>query len=403
MRNAVLVVLLLLGGSSTAYCQTLTGSIGGAVSGGWRGNAYVDEDLRTWYRPSGGLFGDVRPSAALAWSGSRSEARVSVSGVTGSDRVRLWSVNGRGEYRASRSWTPGVTAGAREVNIEQSRMSIWVLPYLRWYSGGAYTIDFQPGWLVQTITGSSPGDTQYRGWTGLVRATYWPTDRWRLRASGYLSDSEQVAQPAGFRGSGGRLGVRYWPSDRWSVDADGGIEQVGYRLVDGSASSDGTVATTRLIAEGGLELAWQVGRRLEIFSTVRFAALDIRQGRSELESQTRGGVRLRLSSALWQRDERTSGPGIWRRSAEGYRLEVPYSGTGQLYLTGTFNDWADPGRPLRQIDDKTHAVTLELPRGRHEYAIRIVGPREQSWLELPRSVPTVSDGFGRSNGVIYVP
>jgi anti-sigma factor RsiW len=68
----------------------------------------------------------------------------------------------------------------------------------------------------------------------------------------------------------------------------------------------------------------------------------------------------------------------------------------RVELAGTFNGWGARGIALERADDGTWVASLELPRGRYEYAFVIDGER---WLPDP-SAALVADGFGGHNAVL---
>jgi hypothetical protein len=129
---------------------------------------------------------------------------------------------------------------------------------------------------------------------------------------------------------------------------------------------------------------------------------DLQQaGTTSFDVHVGAGVRWRLGRTLAGR-RATAARGLWHNADGGLRFHVPYDGDGQLYVTGEFNDWADPGVPLRPAESNRYAATLPLPPGRYEYRIRIVDDGTTRWLELPDDARTVNDGFGGVNGVCIV-
>lgn len=262
-------------------------------------------------------------------------------------------------------------------------------------------MDLQVGRSGQTRTDTSGRRSRYRSWVGMARATWWPSGRWRVRASGYWSDSERMASAPGYRGTGGRVALQFHPSARWTVGADAGLERIGYRYEATDWLLDPGRAN-RLMAEGGLRVTRRLGERVELFAQTRLLASGLRRPTDgpSWDRRARGGIRIELQGTLW-REESARQPSGWRMEDGTLRLEVPYEGPGRLYLTGSFNQWAEPGRPLRSTERGTYVITTEVPPGRHEFAIRVEGDEERSWLELPDGIPTVQDGFGRENGVLY--
>lgn len=71
----------------------------------------------------------------------------------------------------------------------------------------------------------------------------------------------------------------------------------------------------------------------------------------------------------------------------------------QVFLAGTFNEW-DPTRTPLAADGETgtYAVSLDLPKGRHEYKFVADG----EWLVDPACPDSVPNDCGSSNSVIIV-
>lgn len=393
-----LIVVLAVSG---ACAQSVTGRISGTLSGGHRSNTYLDSGLRTWFSSTDLGFLDLRSSGALAWNGSRSTLQVSASGVSGlltGDRPRAGAVHVNGSYQLGSSWTAGPLLGVRSVEIVRERRSRWIGSFVRWHPGGGFTLDLQPAWSRQTVFDSMGGERSYEGWMGLVRARYWLSGRWRIQTTGYLSDSDRPADAAGYRGSGLEAQLRYWPSAGWRLTAEADMQQIDYRF-----GGDEPGSSRQFLAEAGLELTRSVGDRAEFFARARVLGYENAESSTMMQTdqQFSGGMRMRLAKTLW-RSNRSDRRRVWQQGENGVRLRVRYEGSGRLYLTGSFSDWDDPGRPLERIEEGIWGLTMELPEGRYEYAIRVVGDERRDWLELPESALVVDDGFGRENGVLYI-
>ena len=71
-------------------------------------------------------------------------------------------------------------------------------------------------------------------------------------------------------------------------------------------------------------------------------------------------------------------------------------------LVGDFNAWSRDATPLaEETRDGTWVVSVELPRGRHEYAFVVRGSTEERWAADPSSLP-VRDDFGTESSVVTV-
>lgn len=71
-------------------------------------------------------------------------------------------------------------------------------------------------------------------------------------------------------------------------------------------------------------------------------------------------------------------------------------------LIGDFNDWAKDATPLIESGgDGTWTVSLQVPRGRHEYAFLVRRPSGVEWVADPFATP-VRDEFGTASSVVTV-
>ena len=70
----------------------------------------------------------------------------------------------------------------------------------------------------------------------------------------------------------------------------------------------------------------------------------------------------------------------------------------EVCLVGSFNLWRVCETPLRRVADGTWQVTMDLPRGRHEYMLVVDG----QWLTDPAARLKVDDGFGHQNAVLVL-
>ena len=71
-------------------------------------------------------------------------------------------------------------------------------------------------------------------------------------------------------------------------------------------------------------------------------------------------------------------------------------------LVGDFNAWARDATPLAEhADDGTWVVSVELPRGRHEYAFVVRREGDERWAADPFALP-VRDDFGTESSIVTV-
>lgn len=74
----------------------------------------------------------------------------------------------------------------------------------------------------------------------------------------------------------------------------------------------------------------------------------------------------------------------------------------QVWLVGDFNGWAKTATPLsRDASGNAWAVSVDVPRGRHEYAYIVSDGRSERWIADPRS-RLVRDEFDTESSVLHV-
>jgi hypothetical protein len=86
-----------------------------------------------------------------------------------------------------------------------------------------------------------------------------------------------------------------------------------------------------------------------------------------------------------------AGPGTVR-----YEFTVRAARAQTVCLAGDFNDWKVCEAPLTRIGEDTWSITVDLPRGRHEYMFVI----DDQWIPDPHAVGYSDDGFGSRNSLI---
>jgi len=81
-----------------------------------------------------------------------------------------------------------------------------------------------------------------------------------------------------------------------------------------------------------------------------------------------------------------------------YRFTVRAAAAGRVCLAGDFNDWQVCEAPMRRVGEDTWSITINVPRGRHEYMFVI----DDRWVPDPNAMGYADDGFGSRNSVLVV-
>ncbi len=91
-----------------------------------------------------------------------------------------------------------------------------------------------------------------------------------------------------------------------------------------------------------------------------------------------------------------SGPTV---TEDGVVFRLKYPEARQVAIVGSFNQWDKDKDALFGPDgDGIWRITLSLKDGRYEYLFLIGG---EKWMQDP-AVPSVDDGLGGRNSVIYI-
>ncbi|SRR5258705_7691177 len=81
-----------------------------------------------------------------------------------------------------------------------------------------------------------------------------------------------------------------------------------------------------------------------------------------------------------------------------YRFTVKAAQVREICLAGDFNQWKVCDAPLSRVAEGVWSITIDLPRGRHEYMFVIDG----KWVTDPNAMGYSTDGFGNRNALLVV-
>jgi 1,4-alpha-glucan branching enzyme len=89
------------------------------------------------------------------------------------------------------------------------------------------------------------------------------------------------------------------------------------------------------------------------------------------------------------------------RKTDGGRIEFRFvrPAPGPVYLVGDFNDWNDGSHPMKQEEDGTWFLSLELPPGEYAYKFFSSG----DWFNDPEADYYRPNVWGSSDSVVTVP
>lgn len=414
MRKALTGWMLLLGWgllAGGAVGQHVSGALSLTSLAGYQTNPYLDPVLGEWDPSVSPGFVAVDPAVALRFATPKlqldlaGQARLD-PGRPEQATVPLVRVSGAGQYALASRWQVGGSAGRSWYRLNAERDTWWALPALTWQPGARSALTVRGGVAGRRNALASGSTSRQTSTVGVLEGRLWLTDRWRGQLSVYRSNSRTATGATTYGGTGITASTTYWWTSRLALRGHATFERVNYDIaqpVEGAgAPAAPSVTVSDRLWRGGGEVRWTVHDPVALFARAQAMVADLQQaGTTSFDVHVGAGVRWRLGRTLAGR-RATAARGLWHNADGGLRFHVPYDGDGQLYVTGEFNDWADPGVPLRPAGSNRYAATLPLPPGRYEYRIRIVDDGTTRWLELPDDARTVNDGFGGVNGVCIV-
>lgn len=311
-------------------------------------------------------------------------------------------------YRLSKRWRLGAEAGAGYYSTAFDRTIYWAQPVLSWSPGLFTMVHFKAGpsfRKVEPDPETEQNETEQFN-TYSVDFEYWPNFNWQLRG-GVFGSLEQPMENAGFR-----ISADYRFTRNFQLSLRSGLERYQYQILTetgggGSFPPTGGPGTgEQLIDEAdrlfraGVGTTYRVSSGLTVtLSTDYLNYYSTATEESISDFHLSGGFRI----SLFRSDARSGADiDLQQNGNQAIILNLNYSGEGQLYILGEFNDWQKPGIPLNRQSRNRYVAQLSLDAGAYEYKILLVEDSEEKWIELSDDVYTVSDGFGGENGLIFI-
>jgi len=95
---------------------------------------------------------------------------------------------------------------------------------------------------------------------------------------------------------------------------------------------------------------------------------------------------------------RTALSGVQEPNTVRYTFTVKAEQVREICLAGDFNQWKVCDARLARVAEDVWSITIDLPRGRHEYMFVIDG----RWVTDPNAMGYSTDGFGNRNALLVV-
>jgi hypothetical protein len=312
-------------------------------------------------------------------------------------------------YRLTDRFSAGIETGGSYYSTLIDRSIFWIQPVLS-YSPSLFTrINLKAGSSFRKESGNADMETsdyeQFNNYSMEVET--WPTLKWQLRA-GIFGDLDNPTESLG-----ARISSDFNISRNWNLNLRTGLERYRFQImpdggggggfppVGGPGNEDSIEDEADILFRGSAGVKYQVNRTLELsvntdylnyFSTIT----------EESVSDIHASIGFRVT--LFNSNRHTSGANVElsQNGSQNILLNLKYSGNGQLYIVGDFNDWEKPGIPLSKQRKSRFVAQLSLDAGAYEYKVLLIEDGEENWLELSEDTFTVSDGFGGENGLIFI-
>lgn len=385
---------------------------------GYSTNTYLHPFVNEWDSSDDGAFARVLPSAQLFWGSSGFTAEGSVGYLYESifDSRNSWNGafgSARLRYRFTESLSAGVEASGSRMSSAFTKQNFSVLPDVTWSPSLFTRIQAKAGSSFRKysgLAGEGAGDFSDRFELVGLEIEHWPTLRWKIQGSGYGLAGENLINNHSLALSLSRLirqkaGITLSASiNRYTNNFAVSPETGGLPLGPGQPGrEDEMIEQTDRLLRSGITVSFPIAGNVTGSGTVGHHTFWAGNGESRSDIATTVGIRYSVSrSNLFNRRHNRLEPEWEKRTNDAVVVSVNFSGNGDLFLTGEFNDWERPGVALSRQNQKRLAATVELEPGIYEYKVILIRDGEESWVELSDDTMTVSDGFGGTNGLIFI-
>lgn len=383
---------------------------------GYTTNTILNPFFGEWEKEVNSGYGFISPSGQLHWSNERYSADLTAGGVfepifdgretfTGGFGLLNFS------HRFGSSWSAGLETGGSYFTGAIDRSVTWLQPTLTWSPTLFSQLRIKAGstfrdyYNFQEDISSNDRFDLY----GLEFET-WTSFNSQLRF-GLYGNMDKPAQNMSFLIGAGRritnalqLSVRL-NADRYSYhfmqEGGGGTGGPPVGGPGGGNNESETFTETDRIIRAGLSGRYQLNRAFAVNLNLDHLSLHSSANEEILtDYQLSVGIQYSFFKTFGSRGK--AEPTWTQNSEENIVLSVKYSGNGQLYIVGDFNNWDSPGIPLNRQSFKKYTARLTIPAGTHEYKILLIEGSEERWIDFSDDTYTVNDGFGGKNGLVFI-
>jgi len=408
MRNWLAGCLLIILVSAPLSAQTLESYLSLDLRGGYGTNSMMFPFHGEWDRELPSAYGLILPSGTVVLDRGGFSSDVSMGGIFETflepDRHTLRGVYGlwNMRYALGSGWTAGMESGGNRMRMEVDRASGWLIPWVSWQpnlftrmrvKAGSSFRQYRKDLEGETVTSATRFDLY------TLEMERWIGFRWQVKG-GLFGDLSDPAGTASLFGS-----VDHLITNRLRAGVRTGVDQFSYQMSYVDGSIPGSVITLEekdRIWRSGIQARYQLSEGVSLSATADHLTLSSATSDQLLHDfHVSAGVRFTIRPGSG-RD--VVAEADWRSVRDDViTLNIRYNGDGELYLIGDFNDWREPGVPLRRVSRNRYAAELALPPGGYEYKILLIGGEgERTWIDFSDETYTVPDGFGGENGMIFI-
>lgn len=382
---------------------------------GYTTNPFLNPYLSEWDRSGNTGYISITPIGQFAISGNRFSSDLTAGGVYNPffDDRSDWSgafsmANVR--YRLNDRLSIGLEGGGSYFSTQYERQLYWVQPVLNWSLGTFTQLRVRAGSTFRKLDGEMlEEDGSFSRFDNYsLELETWRGFQWQFRGSLYGDLNDPIGN------IGLRTSLNYWQSASWQFSVQAGLEQFQYTVLTDTGGGNGGPPFGGP-APGGEEVSDEADRifRVGAGATYRInsnlaltANADLMNyfstamEEAPVDLHFSAGVRYNFSPRLGRSRGATT---EWKQNdSQVVLLRLNYSGDGQLYIIGDFNDWEQPGVPLSRQERNRYVAELSLEPGAYEYKILLIEGEEKRWIDFSDDTYTVLDGFGGENGLIFI-
>jgi len=403
------------------YSQNIEAYINADTRTGYSTNTYLHPFIGEWDQSDSGLFSRLSPSADLYLHRNRIRADFSAGFFLEPtfDNRQNWSGyfgSSRLIYRLTPQFAIELPVSLSSISSEYGRTSLSLLPAISWSPSLFTRVRARAGSSFRTYNGLFFDDDD----NAVVRDRFdvygleferWTSLKWQMRGSVYGLMNQNLAENHSIsfaisrviRQSSGitlDLSLNSYQNS-FAINGDGGFIPINSPENDEAQ----IVKDSDQLLRSGVSFSFPIIERLSGNGSVSHLLFmpAITENRSDIELSL--GVRYRFSaSGMFQNYRDKLSPSWENREDNAVIVKIRYRGDGALYLVGEFNDWERPGIPLSPQSGQSsrYAALLDLEPGIYEYKILLLKDGEEQWVEFTDETMTVSDGFGGTNGLIFI-